>query len=278
MKLTTSLIISLLAIIAVAAEMVLYWLCGFTAAVGGEEATVSAIANVFGYLMVTTGAVALFAPGCALVEHLAKKKNLGIYLLIGLVGLTFLFIVAARHEGKRQEAQQLRARYQAQIQAPTSLLTPQEQDQALAEFEKLPPNRQAALVEALEAWEKEEKEFDVEEAKVKYFLNHLTFTNLRVERNVLGSVEVSGEVKNIGEKTIRELRVIVVCEDRNGQEIFQDSFYVVRVPSWASDESELLRPNYAKKFHHYLSDAPSGVHEVLFKFGQLEFLDEDEKE
>lgn len=82
MKFGTSLIIALLAVVALAAELVLYFVMGVgTALTGGGASALGATAFVFMGLMILTAATGILAPLCALAELVTKWHNLGAYLL-----------------------------------------------------------------------------------------------------------------------------------------------------------------------------------------------------
>ena len=98
MRFGTSLLISLVAVIALVAEVILYFMFGFAAALAGQG--VGTVAALFFSLMFLTVALGVMAPVCAGIEVLTKKENVGVFILIpsmlllglGLVGFTLLTV------------------------------------------------------------------------------------------------------------------------------------------------------------------------------------------
>jgi hypothetical protein len=96
MKIGTAILISLVAVVALVAEIILYSFLGFGAALAGSEAAVSGLAFVIVGLMVVTAALVVLAPMSALIGLVTKKENVGAWVLLsgllvvgaGYVGLT----------------------------------------------------------------------------------------------------------------------------------------------------------------------------------------------
>ena len=88
MKIATAIIISLLAIVALVAEVLLYFFLGMGAALAGGANAVAGIAFFFVGLMVVTAAAAVLAPAGAVIELVAKKANLGTWILLGGLAAT----------------------------------------------------------------------------------------------------------------------------------------------------------------------------------------------
>lgn len=93
MKFGTSIMIFFLAIIALVAEFILYMIFGLGAAFSGDLSTLSGIAFFFVSLMVLTAATGVLAPICALVELIVKKKNVGEYTMVSILGLILVGLV-----------------------------------------------------------------------------------------------------------------------------------------------------------------------------------------
>lgn len=93
MKFGTAIIISLLSIISLVAEFILYMTLGISFAISGDLTTLSGFAFFFISLMILTAATGLLAPICALFELIVKKKNIGVtvyYKPINTLLLCFL--------------------------------------------------------------------------------------------------------------------------------------------------------------------------------------------
>jgi hypothetical protein len=105
MKIGVAIIIALLAVVALVAEVILYFFLGMGAALAGGQAAVGGIAFFFIGLMIVTVATAVLAPVGAVVELIAKKANLGAWVLlvglavvaVGYVGLMAVGYVAGNH-------------------------------------------------------------------------------------------------------------------------------------------------------------------------------------
>lgn len=95
MKIGTSLLILLLAIIALVAEAILYFLFGLGAAFSGNLAQIGGIAYFFVSMMIITIALGISAPICAIIESSIKKENLGYKILFSIQGILILFLVGA---------------------------------------------------------------------------------------------------------------------------------------------------------------------------------------
>ena len=77
MKFSIGIIIFFLAMIALVAEIVLYFIFGIGAAISGVSGVVG-IAGFFVWLMIMTVAAGIGAPICGLIEHLTKKENIAL--------------------------------------------------------------------------------------------------------------------------------------------------------------------------------------------------------
>lgn len=101
MKIGTSLLILLLAIIALLAEAVLYFLLGIGAAFSGNISQVGGIAYFFVSVMIMTLALGVTAPVCAFIEASSKKANVGYKILLAIQGVLVLFLVGV-HQIRNQ--------------------------------------------------------------------------------------------------------------------------------------------------------------------------------
>ncbi len=96
MKFSTGIIIFFLAMIALVAEIVLYFIFGIGATISGVSGIVG-IAGVFVWLMIMTVAAGIGAPICGLIENLTKKENIALYIflpamaLVGVGGAALMF-------------------------------------------------------------------------------------------------------------------------------------------------------------------------------------------
>ena len=74
----------------------------------------------------------------------------------------------------------------------------------------------------------------------------------------LGSVGVFGEIKNNGDRTLKEVEITTYCLDKNDKIIFEKTYHPVLVleNSFMMDNTP-LKPNYSRRFGCKLDDAPS---------------------
>ena len=67
---------------------------------------------------------------------------------------------------------------------------------------------------------------------------------------------MSGELKNIGDKTLKEVEITIYCPEYSKRPIHELKRYPVLVTSFSfGDDNTPLKPNYARAFSHYV-DAP----------------------
>jgi hypothetical protein len=96
MKIDTAVIISLLAVVALVAELVLYFMLGMRPSLAGSVPVVSGLAFVCVGAMIVTFAAGVLAPVGAVIELVTKKKNLGSWILfVGLAVVTVGYVVMA---------------------------------------------------------------------------------------------------------------------------------------------------------------------------------------
>lgn len=107
MKFGTSVLIFFLAIVALVAELVLYFVVGVGAAFSGNVHSLTGTAFFFVSLMVLTAATGILSPICAVIELIAKKQNVGLYVLLPTLGLILvgLFIYSATVGSTLNEAE-----------------------------------------------------------------------------------------------------------------------------------------------------------------------------
>jgi hypothetical protein len=87
MKIGVGIIIFFVALIALVAEIILYFIFGLGAAFSGNASSVGGIAAFFVWLMIMTVVIGVASPIAALIEQLTKKQNVSIYILLPTVGL-----------------------------------------------------------------------------------------------------------------------------------------------------------------------------------------------
>ena len=98
-----------------------------------------------------------------------------------------------------------------------------------------------------------------EDADKEAYLDKVLLKNVRVGKSVLDRAGVFGEVKNTGNRALKEVEIVIYCLDAKGHPVFEKTFHPVLVSDWAWSVSDgkLLKPNYSQTFGYSLDDAPS---------------------
>ena len=143
MKFGTAIIILLLSIIALVAELIIYFVIGvgmaFSQPHGGAD-TATAMqgwAVVCGWIFLMTIAAGVGAPICAFIEMLAKKQDLGAWLMMGgmvVCGVLFVIVLAIGHATTVQKTHLQEQQKQADLQKDHEIfltLKPDEQRERL---------------------------------------------------------------------------------------------------------------------------------------------------
>jgi hypothetical protein len=93
---------------------------------------------------------------------------------------------------------------------------------------------------------------------VKAYLGRVTVSGVHVARSVLDQTGVFGEVKNAGDRTLKEVEITIYCLGRDGKPIFEKTYYPVLVTDMSfGDEGKPLKPGYSRTFGVKMDDAPS---------------------
>ena len=102
-----------------------------------------------------------------------------------------------------------------------------------------------------------DKEIETYKAKKIYF-DKIEVRNIHLGNDFLGSVGVFGEIKNNGDRTLKEIEITTYCLDKNDKIIFEKTYHPVLVleNSFMMDNTP-LKPNYSRRFGYKLDDAPS---------------------
>lgn len=230
MKIGTALIISLLAVVALVAEMFLYFFFGIGAAMAGGAQAIVGIAQFFVGLMVVTGALGVLAPLCAVVELVAKRKNLGYYLLLpalGVIAVAYIALAATSHSDSASP------KVVSGSAAPSG---------AVAAASGSAPSAASSRPVSEES----------------SYLDKVAAQNIKVGVSVLNEPAVYGEVKNAGDRTLVEVEITVYFLDKNGRRIHEKSYHPVLVSQFSfGDSNTPLKPGYSRKFGVKANDAPS---------------------
>ena len=92
----------------------------------------------------------------------------------------------------------------------------------------------------------------------KLYFDKIEVRNIHLGNDFLGAVGVFGEIKNNGDRTLREVEITTYCLDKNDKIVFEKTYHPVLVTehSFMNDNTP-LKPNYSRRFGYKLDDAPS---------------------
>lgn len=105
------------------------------------------------------------------------------------------------------------------------------------------------------------------------YLDRVTVSRVHVARSVLAQTGVFGEIKNTGDRTLKEVEITIYCLGRDGKPIFEKTYLPVLVTDMAfGDEAKPLKPGYSRTFGVKMDDAPSEwTRKVDVKVTSVEF-------
>ena len=253
MKLGTSIIISLLAVIALAAEFGLYMFFGFGAAITGGESAVSGVAAFFVSLMILTAVMGVAAPISAVVQATTKKENAGTYTFLSLMGLTLIVLVGVNAFRPKDK--------QVVVASATSNSVAVKTEDSSNSSEVPTPGAP-----------NETPQSDLEEDAYRA---NILVRNVKVSKTILDEDGVFGEIKNDGNRVLKRVELTVYALGGDGKPVFDDKFYPVLDSQLAfGDSGEPLKANYSRKFGYKL-DAPSEWNKkVRVEVTKVEFADQ----
>ena len=77
-------------------------------------------------------------------------------------------------------------------------------------------------------------------------------------KSTLDQDAVFGEVKNVGDRALKEVEITIYCLGQDGKPVFEKKGYPVRVSEYGfGDTNQPLKPGYSRQFGVKLDDAPS---------------------
>ncbi len=102
-----------------------------------------------------------------------------------------------------------------------------------------------------------DKEMEAYKAKKVYF-DKIEVLNIHLGTDFRGAISVFGEIKNNGDRTLRQVEVTAYCLDKNGKTVFEKTYHPVLVSEYSlMNDKTPLKPNYSRRFGYKLNDAPS---------------------
>jgi hypothetical protein len=110
------------------------------------------------------------------------------------------------------------------------------------------------------------------DAEIAAYLPNVEIQNATVSKSTLGDDGVFGEVKNLGDRTLKRVEITIYCQDKDGKVIFEKTDTPVLVTDLGFGNNQPLKPGYARQFGVRLNDAPSEwAHKVDVKVTSIKF-------
>lgn len=102
-----------------------------------------------------------------------------------------------------------------------------------------------------------DKKIETYRAKKDYF-DKIEVRNIHLSTDFIGRIGVFGEIKNNGDRTLRQVEVTAYCLDKNDKIVFEKTYHPVLVTEYSfMGDNMPLKPNYSRRFGYKLDDAPS---------------------
>jgi hypothetical protein len=230
------LLIFFLAIIALAAEFVLYMFFGVGSQMAGARTGIVALAFFFVFLMIYTAVIGIAAIIGAIMASARDGGSKSYRLLVNTVKwgaivwalVNVMFFAFAYPKVKAYE----RNRNHNSTEIPGN-----------------------------------------SEAK---YLDKILITSYQVENTWGDRYMVKGEIKNTGDQALDEVEITVFAKDAAGKNIFEQKDLAVYVSEYSLNDEGPLKPNYSRKFLVDMSDAPSEWNKkVEIKVTNLEFSEQE---
>jgi hypothetical protein len=105
------------------------------------------------------------------------------------------------------------------------------------------------------------------------YIANVSVKNVKVAKTVLDENAVWGEIKNTGDRTLKQVEITIYCLGQDGKPVFEKQSTPVHVTERGYGESnQPLKPGYSRQFGVKLDDAPSDwAKKVDVKVTSLEF-------
>lgn len=105
------------------------------------------------------------------------------------------------------------------------------------------------------------------------YISKVVVRNVKIGQSVLGETGVFGEVKNTGDRTLRNVEITIYCLGSDGRPVFEKTYNPVLVTEFGlSADNQPLKPSYSRQFGVKMDDAPSDwTRKVDVKVTKVEF-------
>jgi hypothetical protein len=90
------------------------------------------------------------------------------------------------------------------------------------------------------------------------YINKVRIINLKATEKIPERIEVSGIIRNLGNRTLNKVEIIIYFLDKDGMPIFEETYSPVWVSEYSFGTSNKpLKPNYSRRFGYSIDDVPS---------------------
>lgn len=120
-----------------------------------------------------------------------------------------------------------------------------------------------------------ELDVKIEEYKSKKdYFDKIEVRDIQIDTgHIFSNINVLGEIKNNGDKTLKEVEITIYCLDENDKAVYEKIQYPILDSEYSSINVRApLKPNYSRKFDYNLDEAPSDwSKKVMIKVTNIEF-------
>lgn len=89
------------------------------------------------------------------------------------------------------------------------------------------------------------------------YLDKVLVSEVSVGKSILDEAGVFGEVKNSGDRTLKEVEITIYCLGSDGKPVFEKTYRPVLVSGLTLGDNQPLKPGYSRQFGVRMQDAPS---------------------
>lgn len=90
------------------------------------------------------------------------------------------------------------------------------------------------------------------------YINKVRIINLKATEAISGGLEVSGIIRNLGNRTLNKVEITIYFLDKDGWPIFEETYSPVWVSEYSFGTSNKpLKPDYSRRFGYSIDDVPS---------------------
>ena len=89
------------------------------------------------------------------------------------------------------------------------------------------------------------------------YINKVRIINLKAAETRPERLELSGIIRNLGNRTLNKVEIIIYFLDKDGMPIFEETYSPVWVSEYSFGTSNKpLKPNYSRRFGYSIDDVP----------------------